>query len=335
MSGSAARECHKPGWACLGCVATLEANEADTMIWIDTHIHVSDVGTDGQRREHMLDDLLALLGRCDADLRFVISCDGYYNSLVRDQRDGMMIANRMIHDLCRQAPDRLFGSCIVNPNFLDESLRMMDVAFGEWGFVQLGEMLQYMLDFRMDCDATEQVVRKAVEFDVPVQVHLGTYWAPGIGTSGHGMDHMEDLLGIARRVPEAKYVLAHAIGCGETKRFIPWADWFLDVLAGVFDEYPGNFWVEIRDFHCKALPRAVAEVPGNRLLSGTDWATRIGPPFQTYGTMFNVAEEDNPFAPQVASFVEFLRQAGADEETIERIAWRNAEELYSVGTSGK
>jgi len=309
------------------------------MLWLDTHIHVSDLGPDGATREHMLADLLDVLDRCDADLRFVVSCDGHYNTLVKQQPDGMMIANRMIRDLCRQAPECLFGSCLVNPNFLDESLRMMDVAFDEWGFVQLGEMLPYMLDFVMDSDPVERLVRQAVQFDVPVQVHLGTYWGYKMGASGHGMAHMEDLLGIAERVPEAKYILAHAIGCpsttlracgAETKRFISWADWFLDVIAGFFDEYPDNFWIEIRDFHCQALPRAVAEVPANRLLSGTDWTTRLGPPFQTYGTMFNVAEADNPFPPQVASFLGFLQQAGASDETVERVAWRNAAELYGL-----
>jgi len=300
------------------------------MLWLDTHIHVSDLSADSSKREHMLADLLDVLDRCDADLRFVISCDGHYNGLVKQQPDGMMIANSMIHELCRQAPDRLFGSCIVNPHYLDESLQMMEVAFGEWGFVQLGEMLPYMLDFVMDSDPVERLVRQALVFDVPVQVHLGTYWGYKMGASGHGMDHMEDLLGIAERVPEAKYILAHAIGCAETRRFISWADWFLDALAGFFDEYPDNFWVEIRDFHCPALPRAVAEVPSNRLLAGTDWTTRIGPPFQTYGTMFNVSEADNPFPPKVASFVGFLRAAGASDEGIERLAWRNAAELYGL-----
>ncbi|MBU0609335.1 MAG: amidohydrolase family protein [Armatimonadetes bacterium] len=300
------------------------------MIWLDTHIHVSDFSSDGSKREHMLDDLLELLDRCDADLRFVISCDGHYNSLVKQQPDGMMIANTMIHELCREAPDRLFGSCIVNPNYLAESLRMMDVAFGEWGFVQLGEILQYMLDFQMDTDAGEQVTRRAVHYDVPVQIHLGTYWGPHAGASVDGVGQMEDLLGLAERVPEAKYILAHAIGCAETKRYIPWANWFLDVIAGRFDEYPDNFWIEIRDFHCPALPRAIAEVPSMRLLSGTDWTTRIGPPFQTYGTMFNVAEEDNPFPPKVESFIGFLKAAGASDEAIANIGHQNAIELYRL-----
>jgi len=302
--------------------------------WIDTHIHVSDIGPDGARREHMLDDLLALLDRSDADLRLVISCDDLYNGMVRDDPQGMQQANRMVYDLVRAAPDRLYGSCIVNPNYLAESLEIMDVCFGEWGFIQLGEMLQYMMDFRMDSDAAERVVRKAVDYDVPVQVHLGTYCWPARGyrafDSGDGIQHLADLLGIARRVPEAKYILAHAIGCGPTPEYIPWADMFLDVIHGSFETYPDNFWIEIRDFHCPALPRAIRDVPTTRLLSGTDWTTRKGPPFQAYGTMFDVAEADNPFPPGVESFVGFLRAAGATPADIERIGSGNARQLYRL-----
>ena len=298
--------------------------------WIDTHIHVSDLGPDGSRRENMLEDLLAVLDGCDADLRLVISCDGPYLGGIARDPEQMFAANRMIHDLVQRAPGRLHGSCMINPNFLDESLRTMDLCFSEWGFVQLGEMLPYAMDYRMDSDAAERAVRAAVEYDVPVQVHLGTYWHKDHEGSCDGMDHMRDLLRAVDRVPEANYVLAHAIGCGPTPEYVPWADMFLDTIAGLFPTYPESFWIEIRDFQCAALARTVAEVPTTRLLSGTDWTTRIGPPFQAYGTMFGVEQEDNPFPPAVASFVQFLRGAGASEEQIARIGFRNAQELYRL-----
>ena len=302
--------------------------------WIDTHIHVSDIGRDGQHRENMLEDLLELLDRCDADLRFVISCDGPdFGPMVRDP-EAMMAGNRKIYDLCRQAPDRLFGACMVNPNFLDESLRVMETCFEQWGFVMLGEMLQYSMKYRMDSDEGERVVRQAAQYDVPVQVHLGTYsrWVRKSGdTSGDGADQMLDLLLCAERVPEAKFILAHAIGCGATPDYVPWANLFLDVLKGVYGGCPENFWIEIRDFHCPALPRTIAEVRSDRLLSGTDWTTRIGPPFQDYGTMFDVPQGENPFEPCVASFVQFLRDAGADAGAIQRIACENARELLKLG----
>ena len=302
--------------------------------WIDTHIHVSDIGANGEKRERMLGDLLDLLDRCDADLRFVISCDIPYASPMSSDPAAILRGNAMVHDLCKGAPDRLFGACMVNPNFLDESLRVMDICFSEWGCVMLGEMLQYSMGYDMDSDAGEAVVRKAVEYDVPVHVHLGTYCFPNTRRrgerSGAGMDHMIDLIGCNRRVPEAKYILAHAIGCGPTPEFVSWADMFLDTLDGCFGGYPDNFWIEIRDFHCKALPRTVAEVPASRLLAGTDWTTRIGPPFQNYGTMFDVAEDRNPFPPKVESFVQFLRDAGASEEDIDLIGSKNARELLRL-----
>jgi len=135
---------------------------------------------------------------------------------------------------------------------------------------------------------------------------------------------------IAERAPEAKYVLAHAIGCGPTPDYVSWADMFLDTIGGVFPQYPGNFWIEIRDFQCRALKRTLAEVPSNRLLSGTDWTTRIGPPFASYGTMFGVDEDKNPFPPKVASFVKFLKDAGGADEAVSRIGFENARELFKI-----
>ena len=304
------------------------------LTWIDTHIHVSDSGRDGQPRPHLLEDLLDVLDRDEADLRLAISPDAARLAAVGRDAEGVRSSNEFICDLVHRAPGQLYGSCMVNPNFLDESLRMMDLCLGEWGFVMVGEMLQYMMGYDMDSDEGEAVVRKAVEHNAPVQVHLGTYWRRGAGSSVDGMNQMGDLQGIAERVPEAKYILAHAIGCGPTPDFIPWADWFLDAVQGTYGGWPDNFWIEVRDFQCKALPRTVAEVPTNRILAGTDWTTRIGPPFQNYGTMFDVAEEDNPFAPEVASFAGFLRDAGATEEDIERIAHRNAEELFGLDRNG-
>jgi len=300
--------------------------------WIDTHVHVGDIGPDGQRREGLLEDLLDVLDRSDADLRFVISCASPH--LRRGSKaEDLLRANRMIYDLVREAPDRLYGSCIINPHFLEESLRVMDVCFGEWGFVQLGEMLQSVQDYKMNSPAVETVLRRAIQYDVPVQVHLGTYWykeAPD-GGPADGMNQMGDFLRAVSRVPEAKYVLAHAIGCGPTAEFVSWADMYLDALASLFTEFPRNFWIEIRDFHCKALRRALSELPTDRLLAGTDWTTALGPPFQSYGTMFNVKETDNPFPASVGSFVGFLRDAGASNADISRIAFDNAKDLYGIG----
>ena len=302
----------------------------DGRVWIDTHIHVSDIGPDGSRRERMLEDLLDVLERCDADLRLVVSCDGPYFSRMLQSPEGVLEANRSIHELVSRAPGRLFGACCVNPHFLDESVAVARRCFGEWGFVMLGEMLQYMMDYRMDSDEVEVLLHLAEQYDVPVQVHLGTYWHKDHTGSTDGMDHMRDLLRAADRVPGVKYILAHAIGCGPTPAFVSWAGMFLDTLGGLFEQFPDNFWVEIRDFHSPALARTLREVPTDRLLSGTDWTTRIGPPFQAYGTVFDIPQGQNPFPPSVDAFVGFLKQAGATEGDIEKIGHQNATELMRL-----
>ena len=46
--------------------------------------------------------------------------------------------------------------------------------------------------------------------------------------------------------------------------------------------------------------------------------------------MFGMKEEDNPFPPTVSSFIQFLREAGASEEDLLRIGFRNARELYGI-----
>jgi hypothetical protein len=104
----------------------------------------------------------------------------------------------------------------------------------------------------------------------------------------------------------------------------------LDTLTMHFSEYPENFWVEVRDFQCHALKRTLAEVPTERLLSGTDWTTRVGPPFQSYGTMFDVPEDENPFDPGIEAFVGFLKAVGASEADVEMIGAGNAKSLYRL-----
>ncbi len=302
------------------------------IMWIDNHIHVSDIGPDGKKREKMLEDLIDVLDRCDADLRLIISNDGNYVSRMTSDPSAIMTGNRIIYDLCRRAPGRLFGSCTINANFPEESLAAMKTCFEEWGFVQFGEMLPYIHKYRLTDPSSEKLIRQAVRYNVPVQIHLGTWWCTNSkpGDSMDGMNQFADILEMMKRVPEAKYILAHAIGdSGPTPGCVSWSDMYLDTLK-LFPEFPGNLWVEIANFSCPALKRTLKEIPSGRLISGTDWTTRIGPPFQPYGTMFGKKEKDNAFPAGVGSFLGFLKRAGATDEDIAKIAYGNSRELFRL-----
>ncbi len=297
-------------------------------IWLDTHVHVSDTGRDGEHRPRLLEDLLDVLDREEADLRFVICPDGAWLSRIASEPESIMEGNRFIHDLVTRAPGRLYGACMVNPNFVDESLQAMDVCFGEWGFVQLGEMLQYMMDYDMDSPEAERVVRKAVEFDVPVQVHVSTAY-PMQHNSTFGLAQLEDLCRLADRVPEAKYILAHAVGMPDDDP--PVVDAYLDFIEGRYGEFPANFWVEIRDFDSPGVRSALDRVPLEKLIAGTDWVTRVGPPFLPYGVVFQVTRpEDNPYPPCIDSLIGFLKDAGLDDDAIALIGSGNAMALLGL-----
>ncbi len=296
--------------------------------WIDTHTHVSAVGPKGQARPRLLDDLLAVLDNSEADLRFVISPDGVECRRIIDDPAGVSESNRFIYELVRQAPGRLLGACTINPHYLDESLAVMREAFGEWGFALLGEMLQYMMDYEMNSDSVEKLVRLAADFHKPVQVHISTSNSRQ-HPSSFGMEQLVDLFGLVERVPEADYILAHAVGMPDDNP--PVVDQYLDAVEQRFGSWPDNFWVEIRDFDSPGVASALARVPATRLIAGTDWTTRVGPPFLPYGCIFGVqSAEENPFPPGVSQMRELLARAGANPEDIERIGHRNAAELLNL-----
>ncbi|MDD4756180.1 MAG: hypothetical protein PHG29_08875, partial [Prolixibacteraceae bacterium] len=68
----------------------------------------------------------------------------------------------------------------------------------------------------------------------------------------------------------------------------------------------------------------------NRLICGTDSTTRVGPPFQSYGTMFGKDEKDNPLPVGVGSFVKSLHKAGLKKADIEQIGYSNASKLLKL-----
>ena len=296
--------------------------------WLDTHVHVSDIGSDGKTRPHLLDDLLKVLDGCDADLRWVISPDGHWLSEMKNDPGAMLRASQFIHGLVRRAPGRLYGACMVNTNFPDESLRVMEKAFGEWGFVMLGELVQYILNYYMDTDASERVVREAARLGMPVQVHISTSNSAQ-GQFKSGNEELEDMFGIVERVPEAKYILAHFVGMPKDNP--PVVDAYLGMIEKRYGRWPENFWAEIRDFSSPGVRSVLARVPHTRLIAGTDWVSRVGPPFLPYGVLFPVTSAaDNPSPPCVASMTSFLKEKGATEGAVSQIGFENAAKLLNL-----
>ncbi|NOY81661.1 MAG: amidohydrolase [Kiritimatiellaeota bacterium] len=290
--------------------------------WIDTHAHIA------RESPTLSDDLQAVFAADSADLRLVISPGvGFLAEMCDDPEAGRSAAD-CIQRLVAAFPNRFYGACCVNLNFPDEALRLMDLCLGQYGFVMLGEMLGYILRFDMNTSAGEQVVRKAVEYDVPVQIHLSTSNSPHQGHTS-GLGQLDDILGIAERVPEARYILAHMIGMADDDPPVVRA--YLDRIDERCGRWPDNFWAEIIDFHSPGVAEALMRIPHDRLLVGTDWCTRIGPPYLPYGVDHLVwSGGECAYEPSVARLVEFLTNWGATEDDIRCIAWRNAVDLLGL-----
>ena len=298
--------------------------------WLDTHVHVSNFGRGGVERSDILPPLLDVLDSSGADLRFAISVDGPWTKRMVQDPTQIVEANRFIHSLVSRAPNRLYGACTVNPHAVDASLEAMRHCFEDWGFPLFGEMLPYMMDYRMNTDAVVTLVRAAAEYRAPVQVHISTSNSGPQGPfEGGGTEQLEDLMDLAERVPEANYILAHFVGT--EKDDPPVVSGYLDQIERRYGSFPANFWAEIRDFNSPGVRVALERIPGDRLVAGTDWVTREGPPFLPYGVVFGTKRsEDNPHSPGVEQMVSFLTSAGAGEDDIEGIAWRNAARLLQI-----
>jgi predicted TIM-barrel fold metal-dependent hydrolase len=290
--------------------------------WIDTHCHIT------RETPTLLENLDAVFAPEPADLRLVVSPGvALLDEMRRSPAAGRAAAD-CIRRLVEARPGRFYGACCVNLNYPDESLRLLDLCLGEYGFVMVGEMLGYIFHFDMNTPAGERVVRKAVEYGVPVQIHLSTSNNPRQGHTS-GMGQLEDILGIAERVPEARYILAHMIGMADDDPPVVRA--YLDRIEERLGVWPDNFWAEIIDFHSPGVAEALARIPHDRLLAGTDWCTRIGPPYLPYGVDHLVWSGGRcGYEPSVERLREFLAGWGATGEDIRRIAWQNAVELLGL-----
>lgn len=302
------------------------------MEWIDTHVHISGFSPDGTRRENLARDVAAVLDSSGADLRFVVNCCEAANAVefrrMMESADAVLEASRHVRDLAQRLPGRVYGSCMVNPHFLDASLKAMDVTFGEWGFVMLGEMVQYLMHYRMDSDAVARLVRKAVEYGVPVQVHISTSNSAQ-GNFSSGTEELFDFLSLVQRVPEATYLLAHFVGSPRANPTV--VEGYLDIIDREMGGWPENFWAEIIHFHSPGVRPALARIPHDRLMAGTDWVGRPGPPFLPYGIVYGVqSPELNPYPPSAPRLAEFLAAAGAPPDTVRAIASENARRLLKL-----
>lgn len=290
-------------------------------LWIDSHIHVRGWSEDGEGPpEFTMDDILAVMDADPALLVWVISFSYPGITMIRnDPAMGVPRANEgQLHLVQSAPPGRIFGSIAVHPDAVRQSRACLDLYGGEHGFVQVGEVLGYAMGFALDSPQMVEITRHAAGLGLPVQCHVST-----IGQQDG--EQIRQTINLARQVPEAKIIAAHALGGRNSYTHITAAE----VYAMMGGE---NLWLEIRDFNTREWIRAAVERLGSeRLIAGTDWIARGMPPFPPYGIIFpNERVDDNPYPCTVASLEGFLRESGCDDEAVANIAARNSIQLFGL-----
>ncbi|MGD9498430.1 MAG: amidohydrolase family protein [Armatimonadota bacterium] len=290
-------------------------------MWIDSHVHVRGFSEDGSGPpEFTIDDVLAVMDADPALLVWVISFSFPGINMIRDDpATGVPRANEGQLRLVQSAPPgRIFGSVAVHPDAVKESRECLDLYGGEHGFVQVGEVLGYAMGFALDSPQMVEITRHAASLGLPVQCHVST-----IGQQDG--EQMRQTISLARQVPEAKIIAAHALGGRNSYTHITAAEVYF-MMGGE------NLWLEIRDFNTREWIRAAVERLGSeRLIAGTDWISRGMPPFSPYGIIFpNERVDENPYPCTVASLEGFLRESGCSEDDVANIAARNSIKLFGL-----
>jgi hypothetical protein len=323
-------------------------------LWIDGHAHLlRRTIHDGEALTYTLADVLAVLDGCDADLRFIVSDNNPADvgRFVEDPDYLHVMNERVYRGFVAPAGGRLFGSVQVDPRALQQSHADLDLYVGERNCVQVGEVEGLPFGFDLDSPGMVELAHHAAELGAPLQLHCSTSDSP----TG---EHLRQALHIASMVPEANFIIAHAIGGRNSYQYVAAIEQYL--LRGL-----GNVYLEIVQFHVRAYLRSAYEHLGpERLLVGTDWATYHNPPYLPYGahptlvahpdfwrtanlkgysqwnsefwfsSMFGMVLSENPYPCAVSSLVGFLREAGVIAEDIDRIGCGNAIGLFRLRERG-
>ncbi len=327
--------------------------DAQKRLWIDGHVHLFHHLHEEAPLDYALGDVLTIMDRSDADLRFICSDNAAAGvwRIVREPDALHEMNERLYRTMIHPSAGRLLGSVQIDPRAVKQSHEDLDLYIGERNYVLVGEVEGMPYGFDLDTPEMIELVRHAARLGTPVQLHCSTNVSP----TG---EHMRQALHVAREVPEAQVIIAHAIGGRNSYQYILAAETY-------FAQGGDNLHLEIMLFNVREWLRAAYEHLGaDRLLVGTDWGTYHAPPFDPYGTHITQITEpgwwrnaalhgksqwdsvlwlssqlaldlnETPYPCAVSSYVGFLREAGVSEEDIVKIGSGNSIRLFKLKEKG-
>jgi uncharacterized protein len=214
-------------------------------IW-DCHSHLHSVP--GDTPEQRMENLVRFADRFGIE-RLILS-QGYSANLhptpeqLREENDRVLRA-------VRRFPDRAYGSVYLSPAFPEFSLREFDRCVRDGPMIGVGE-----LEADRHCNVPEMdaIVERAVSMNVPILQHE---WLKR-GANDPGESTPNDLVELAKRHPDAKFISAHT--GGDWERGIRVIRSTPNIWAGIAGSDPTSGFVEM----------AVRELGPERVVFGSD-----------------------------------------------------------------
>ncbi len=166
------------------------ASAAERRRIFDAHLHCpAESGELWQWRKvtRNFDEFVAYLDRT-----------GVQRGIISSQRVGTVAefraGNREVARYVEKYKGKFVGSCIVNPRFIDESLREMEECRTKLGFVWVGELCNYMEpSYEYTLKEFDQLVDQSVKLGMALHVHTES----------------DEIHYIAARFPQSTIVFAH------------------------------------------------------------------------------------------------------------------------------
>lgn len=178
-----------------------------------------------------------------------------------DTPEGIRANNDMVLDAMRDYPDRILGSCYVNPGWQKEALAEIDRCVDQ-GMVMVGEVYH---DYRITDPVHFPLIERCIELDIPYLMHavphLG-YWGAGHQLIGGQptTSTAHDLKEIGERYPEAMIIYGHIGGGGDWE----YACHVLQDAPSIYVDTSGSVTDEA------LIDTAVETIGVDRLLFGSD-----------------------------------------------------------------
>lgn len=260
--------------------------QADIEI-IDTHCHVKPWFMDRPGKEPDPKWFGELFSECRHRTRLLASGTGH-NPVVLE---GNVVAVRTLAKLLAPFPDKFIGSMMINPHDTDDALEAIEIGATELGMKCVGELVQYIHNWRTAGREILPVIQKAIDLDLPLMFHVSDE------------THAEGVARLAEKFPRARIIAAHSAGGRSWRRGIE-----------TVRRLP-NIWVEIMR----------GNEPQLELL-----LEAVGPSRITFGTDFSIDEKPELRYRSGNWLIDCLQRLRVTDADVERICSGNARELLRI-----